>query len=54
MHRTYVGHVERGEKNASATNPFRLAVRLDVPPRELFDTLELDVDAVLGVLPPED
>jgi transcriptional regulator with XRE-family HTH domain len=32
MHRTYVGGIERGERNVSFANILRLAEALDVPP----------------------
>jgi transcriptional regulator with XRE-family HTH domain len=36
LHRTYVGGVERGERNISLTNIWRIADALGVPPSELF------------------
>ena len=40
LHRTYVGGVERGERNVSLVNIYRLAGALDVRVSELFDTAE--------------
>jgi transcriptional regulator with XRE-family HTH domain len=37
LHRTYVGSVERGERNISIDNMERLARALSVPLRELID-----------------
>lgn len=36
LHRTYVGSVERGERNISVDNIERLAAALDVPIVDLF------------------
>ncbi len=36
MHRTYVGSVERGERNISLSNIIRLAEALGVHPGDLF------------------
>jgi len=36
IHRTYVGGVERGERNISLNNIVRLAEALGVSPRDLF------------------
>jgi transcriptional regulator with XRE-family HTH domain len=36
IHRTYVGGVERGERNLSLRNIVRLAKALGVPPGDLF------------------
>lgn len=37
LHRTYVGQVERGEKNISFINILRLTKALKVKPSALFD-----------------
>ena len=37
IHRTYMGGVERGERNLSLKNIFRIAAGLGVHPRELFE-----------------
>jgi transcriptional regulator with XRE-family HTH domain len=36
MHWTYVGGIERGERNPSLRNVLRLAKALSVSPRDLF------------------
>lgn len=36
LDRTYIGGIERGERNPSLLNIFRLAKALDVPVRDLF------------------
>ena len=40
MHRTYLGGIERGERNLSYTNLKRLAQALDVPASELLARAE--------------
>ncbi|HKI36364.1 MAG TPA: helix-turn-helix transcriptional regulator [Gemmataceae bacterium] len=40
IHRTYMGGVERGERNISLRNIVRLAAALGVHPRDLFDEPE--------------
>ena len=37
IHRTYMGGVERGERNVSLRNILRIAAALGVHPRDLFD-----------------
>jgi transcriptional regulator with XRE-family HTH domain len=41
MHRTYLGGIERGERNVSYTNLKRLARALEVPASELLERAEL-------------
>jgi transcriptional regulator with XRE-family HTH domain len=38
IHRTYIGGLERGERNVTLRTVERLAVQLDVEPRELLKT----------------
>lgn len=37
LHRTYIGAVERGERNITLMNIFRLAEALQVTAKDLFD-----------------
>ncbi len=37
LHRTYVGDVERGERNVSVDNIEKIAKALEVPVSELFE-----------------
>ncbi|WP_336758933.1 helix-turn-helix domain-containing protein [Paenibacillus sp. USHLN196] len=36
LHRTYVSDVERGTRNISLDNIYKISVALDVPPAELL------------------
>jgi len=40
IHRTYIGGIERGERNPTLTMIHRLAEALGVPPTELLETEE--------------
>jgi transcriptional regulator with XRE-family HTH domain len=40
VHRTYMGHIERGEKNLSFSSIVRVAAALNVSLSELFEGLE--------------
>ena len=40
LHRTYVGGIERGERNPSLQNILRIAEALEVSPAELMATAE--------------
>lgn len=42
LHRTYVGAVERGERNICLVNIFKLADALEVKAKDLFDE-DLDI-----------
>jgi len=41
LHRTYVGQIERGEKNISFVNIVRVAGALKIPPSEIFRNAKL-------------
>jgi len=40
IHRTYIGGIERGERNPTLTMIVRLAAALEVPPHELLKKSE--------------
>jgi transcriptional regulator with XRE-family HTH domain len=40
LHRTYVGGIERGERNPSYTNILRIAEALEVTPSKLLERAE--------------
>lgn len=42
LHRTYIGHVERGEVNVALVNILRIAKALEVDPAELVRGLTPD------------
>jgi len=42
IHRTYMGGVERGERNLGLINVFRIADALSIPPSSLFKGIERD------------
>ena len=42
IHRTYMGGVERGERNLGLINILRIADALDVSPASLFKGIECD------------
>lgn len=37
LHRTYISDIERGTRNISLDNIYKIAVALDVPTKDLFD-----------------
>jgi len=43
LHRTYVGQIERGEKNISFVNILRVARALNIPPAVLFTSASQQV-----------
>ncbi|HCE1391079.1 TPA: helix-turn-helix transcriptional regulator [Vibrio parahaemolyticus] len=43
LHRTYIGSVERGERNISIINLVKIAFSLDIKPSQLLEGIEKDV-----------
>jgi len=37
LHRTYISDIERGTRNVSLDNIYKIAVALDISPKDLFD-----------------
>ncbi|MDQ7093408.1 helix-turn-helix transcriptional regulator [Desulfosporosinus sp. PR] len=37
LHRTYISDIERGVRNVSLDNIYKIALALDVSPKDLFD-----------------
>ena len=54
VHRTYVGSVERGERNISLINLARIASALDCQPSELLSDAEGRLSGVEGALCADD
>jgi len=46
LHRTYIGQVERAEKNITLKNIYRIANTLEVDIRELFDYTNIYKDNI--------
>ncbi|MBQ8920930.1 MAG: helix-turn-helix transcriptional regulator [Oscillospiraceae bacterium] len=44
LHPTYIGQVERGEKNATIDSIFKISYALSVPLSKLFENLDLEQD----------
>lgn len=40
LHRTYIGGIERGERNVALINIIRIARILEVPPSQLLEQIE--------------
>lgn len=40
LHRTYIGSIERGEKNLTIRNLIRIAEKLEIPPSKILKDAE--------------
>jgi transcriptional regulator with XRE-family HTH domain len=38
--RSYMGHIERGEKNVTLTKIYQLATALDIPVQSIFESIQ--------------
>ncbi len=43
LHRTYIGMIERGEKNITLQNIYKLSMALNIPTVVIFDKLDKSI-----------